>query len=62
MSENEYFLTAPEFAEVANLNVKTVYRLCQQGKIRSVRIGNALRIPSSVVEELQRGAEVGDGE
>ena len=46
------FLTVAEFCERFRLSRSFAYELMQAGKIRSVRIGAARRIPTSAVQEF----------
>jgi hypothetical protein len=43
------------FARAADMAPSTVYALLKSGAIKGVRIGSALRIPSSELTRLERG-------
>jgi len=48
------WLKVPEAAEMLSLGKSTLHELINQGKIRPVRVGRAIRIP---VSEVRRFAE-----
>ncbi len=45
----------PEVAKATGLSRACVYQLVQEGRIRSVRIGRAILIPASALDELLAG-------
>jgi excisionase family DNA binding protein len=47
-------LTVREAAATLRVRPVTIYRLCAQGKLRHIRVSNALRIDSSDLEALLR--------
>lgn len=42
-------VTAKEAAKFLKLTTKTVYKLCAEGKLPSVRIGNTVRVDLSKI-------------
>jgi excisionase family DNA binding protein len=44
--------TVPEAAAVLGLSRATVYRLMGEGRLESVRVGRARRIPQEAIDEL----------
>lgn len=52
------FLSVAQAAATVSLSTKTIYRLIDEGKIPSIRIGGSIRIPMSWRNELLRVAEV----
>ncbi len=56
-AESLRFLTVPEAAELVRLSVPTIYRLCESGQIPSIRVGNAVRIPSRWRDKLLAACE-----
>jgi len=52
----EQLFTVAEVAARFRVSKMTVYRLCNSGALRSVKIGRSFRIPASAVEDyLRRG-------
>lgn len=51
----EYFLSMEEFAEVVRMSYEQVRRLVAQGKIKHLRLGRTVRIPSGVLHEYIGG-------
>jgi excisionase family DNA binding protein len=45
-------LTVQEFAQLAKMHPRSVYRLIAQGRIEHIKIGGAVRIPSSVLRKV----------
>lgn len=39
-------------AEMADLSVSQVYKLIENGTLRSVRIGKSVRVPANALDEL----------
>jgi excisionase family DNA binding protein len=53
-------LTVPQAAKRFNINLRTLYQLCQHGKVPCSRIGKAIRImPSDLQRYLQQVQEAG---
>ena len=48
----ERYLSAQEVAKMMNVSAMTIYRLCHEKKIHSIRVGRSIRIPESSVEEF----------
>jgi len=46
------YLTVDEFSTYVHLRRWTVYRLIQDGKVPSLRVGNSLRIPKQALADL----------
>ena len=46
--------TADEAAQALNTSVKTIYRLCQRGRLKRCGI-RTLRIPRSSIEDFLKG-------
>jgi putative molybdopterin biosynthesis protein len=46
---------AQEVARLLQVSKNSVYELCKRGQLRHVRLGGAIRIPRSAVEELLEG-------
>jgi len=46
------FFSVRELAEITNLCLPTVYRLCRDGEIDSVRFGDSIRIPRRELARL----------
>jgi excisionase family DNA binding protein len=49
-------LTVREFASVMKISDGLAYRMCREGKIRTVRFGDRYLIPIKVVDEILDGA------
>jgi excisionase family DNA binding protein len=54
-------LTIPEVAEATALGRSKVYELVAAGKIESVQIGRARRVPRDAVERFVDGLRAGGG-
>ncbi len=57
------YLTVNEFCERFRLSKSFVYELMARGKIRSVKVGSARRIPVTAMLEFERtltGGEIGE--
>jgi excisionase family DNA binding protein len=50
---------AREVAESLGVSTRSVERLCQDGKLRHLRIGRNLLIPAEALDELLEAAEAG---
>ena len=48
------FMTVPEFATYFRVARSTVYRAIRDREIRSVTVGDAIRIPGTEVDRLMR--------
>lgn len=46
--------TVPELSRRTNVSEPTIRRLCEEGRIRAVKIGNQWRIPQSEMERVIR--------
>ena len=56
-------LSVQELADRWQVDVKTIYQSIELGQIPVIRVGKrVLRIPRSVIEELEQGCEVPSGE
>lgn len=55
---DKLLLTVPDVATALSISVRMTWRLVSAGKLRTVRLGRAVRIP---VEEVER-LVAGDGE
>jgi excisionase family DNA binding protein len=55
LRENTDFLTVEEAAAYLRLNVKTLYRFAQQGKVRVTKIGSQYRFSRVALEHYVRG-------
>ena len=51
----EYLFTVQEFAEHVRMHEESVRRLCRENKIRHIRIGAQIRIPSGVLRDYIGG-------
>ena len=49
MCPNKTYFRVDEIADYFSLSKRTVYRLIESRKLKSVRIGNSLRIPASEI-------------
>jgi len=47
----EKFLTVKETAEMLNVSVSLVYSLCNRRELPCIRLGRAIRIPSSQIQQ-----------
>ena len=54
------YITVPQFGERYQLSRSKVYELLQTGRVRSVRIDGARRIPVSAVQEFDDSLTGGD--
>ena len=50
-------LTANDVADVLRVNIKTVYKLINEGKIKSVRVGREYRIAKKALVDYIRSSE-----
>lgn len=48
--------TREEVADRWGVNVRTITREIERGRLRAFRVGRCVRIPVSAVEEYERGA------
>ena len=55
---NSPVLTVPDLAEALRIGRNAAYKLVQSQAIRSIRIGNQIRIPREALEEFLRHAVV----
>jgi excisionase family DNA binding protein len=55
LSDTRSYLTIREVADTLAVALKTVYQLVWQGKIRAVRVGRSVRIPSEALQEYLDG-------
>ncbi|MCC6676413.1 MAG: helix-turn-helix domain-containing protein [Phycisphaerales bacterium] len=55
--ESHRLFTVPEAAALVRLTPQSVYRLVSEGKIPSIRVGNAIRIPRRWLDQLIAAAE-----
>jgi excisionase family DNA binding protein len=46
------FMTVPEVAKRLGVCRSTVYQLCERGKLRHVRVSNAIRVPARAIAEF----------
>lgn len=46
--------TAPEVAELLRVDLRTVYRWIQAGKLKAVKIGGSWRITANTIKEIRR--------
>jgi excisionase family DNA binding protein len=54
----EQVLTVTEVAQRLRVNVKTVYRMLEKGRLHGVRVGRLWRVPDEALSEyLQSGKE-----
>lgn len=49
---NQATLTVPELATVFGIGKNAAYQLVREGRVRSLRIGSRIVIPTSAVREL----------
>lgn len=54
------FMTVAEFSKLVNVSIKTTYKEIADGKIRALRVRNAIRIPRGELLRLL-GVSVEDG-
>ena len=47
----------PQCAEMLNLGRSKIYELLQTNKLRSIRVGRAIRIPASALKEYVEAQE-----
>ena len=50
-------LTAADVADVLRVNIKTVYKLIQSGKLKSIRVGREYRIAKKALADYLRSSE-----
>jgi excisionase family DNA binding protein len=48
--------TVKQFSELMHISVGYAYRMCREGKIKTVKFGDRYLIPSKVVDEILAGA------
>lgn len=53
------FLTVAEVATVLRTSKMTVYRLCNSGELKSIRVGRSFRITEAAVKAYIKGAAAG---
>lgn len=53
-------LTVDELAESLRISRGSAYELVHTGKVRSIRVGRATRIPAEAVESFLAGTDTGD--
>jgi excisionase family DNA binding protein len=53
----EGFLTVTEVAKYLRISKMTIYRFANDGTIRSIRVGNSIRIPESAAAEYLAALE-----
>lgn len=46
----EKFLTDAEVAEILRIDIKTVQRMCRDGRMKGIKAGREWRIPESALE------------
>lgn len=54
--EGQVVMIVPEVAVRVRLGLATTYRLVREGRIRSIRVGKRILVPSSAVREFLEGA------
>jgi excisionase family DNA binding protein len=52
----EQWLSAEDFELLVKLKTRTVYKACREGRIPSVKIAGAVRIPASALKEFEARA------
>lgn len=52
------FYRVPEAAQILGLGKSKTYELVQSGAIRTVRVGRAVRVPASAIDEFAERLEV----
>ena len=63
MQQNRAYLTVEEVAKRFGVNVTTIYRLAQQGKLPAFKIGNQWRFSEERLDEWVADRErIGDSE
>lgn len=50
------YLTPAEVAEVFKVSERTVYRWCEAGTLRHIKVGGTVRIPRAALDELDEEA------
>lgn len=53
-------VTATQAAQYLDCHPKTVRTLCQQGKIRAIKLGSEWRIPTEALDKFINGKEPGE--
>jgi excisionase family DNA binding protein len=48
-------LTLRETREILSCSRTTIYKLAAEGSLRTIRLGRAIRVPRSAIEELLAG-------
>ena len=51
------FLDPRAFGELLDLNRESVYKAIERGELQAVRVGRAIRLPRSQLEDLLAGGE-----
>lgn len=52
----ERVLTVKEFARVMKISDSLAYKMCREGKVKTVRLGDRYLIPVKVLDEILAGA------
>lgn len=55
--EERTFYRVRRFAHLADISVSQTYKLIAEGKIAVTRFGTSIRIPASVLRDLERSAK-----
>ena len=51
----EYLFTVQEFAEHVRMHEESIRRLCREGTLKHIRVGQQIRIPSGVLRDYIGG-------
>ncbi len=57
----ETWLTVREVAGLLKVSTATVYRLVAEGRLRHVRVSNAIRVPAQEIQAIVAGCSGADG-
>jgi excisionase family DNA binding protein len=60
MAVKEQYYTVQEIADRLRVTRQAIYNWIDEGKLKAVKVGRALRIPESAVADFVRPAEAGD--
>lgn len=47
--------SAPDVAKMFSVNERTIYKAIEEGRMKCVRLGKAIRIPRQYIEDFMKG-------
>lgn len=60
MPVKEHYYTVQEIADRFRVTRQAIYNWIDEGRLRAVKVGRALRIPESAVADFVKPSEAGD--